>query len=333
VQLHDCSLVRAAILDTLGVVYQGLGEYHRADLLLMEALSLRLKDPNTTPEELASSWHNVGCLRLDQGKFAEAEKWLRQALALRKQHVGNDAIQVARTEFHLVWTLAAMRSPPTAEVQAEADRLFNDILRIQQLQLGEHHRDVGVTLAAWATWKWSRDAPLLEVYAMIDKASTIIQKSDPHDDLASGFSDYVKGAIARKSKNLPEAEKLYRQALAVSRKRFGSEHPVTALLLGDLAGLLNERGKKTEAEEAIREALTIGRQSPLRWHPLMIEGLQKLANAMRGRNDKEAEALYREALQIARALQRKDLAQPVLDQLNSLLREQNRHAEVKDLDW
>jgi tetratricopeptide (TPR) repeat protein len=330
VELRDRPLVRAAILNTLGAVYQGLGEHQQAEPLLVEALQLRSR-PDTPPAELASSLHNLGCLRHDQAQFAEAEKLLRRALTLRKQHLGENDLEVARTEFHLVWTLGSLRWPPPPAVKVEADQLFKDMLRIRRQQLGKEHREVALTLAAWATWKLSLNPHSWEAYPLLDEACTIIGKNDKQEDVARGFSVYLKGMIARNQRRLKEAEALYRQALAVTRKQLGPQHPITALLLGDLAGLLSELKDTKGAEDAIREALAIGRRSHLRCHPLMIEGLHKLANHVRGRNDKEAEALYREALGIARTLHRTDLARPVRDQLISLLRAQNRHVEVKEL--
>ena len=59
----------------------------------------------------------------------------------------------------------------------------------------------------------------------------------------------------------------------------------------DASQALKERETAIESlVRPIREALAIGRRSPLRWHPEMIKGLYRLALFVRSRDSKEAEA-------------------------------------------
>ncbi len=71
-QLADQPVVRAKMMNTMGQVYESLGLYDRAQLLLSNALAT-----NPTVETLSS----LGHLANTKGDFATAEAWYRKALA------------------------------------------------------------------------------------------------------------------------------------------------------------------------------------------------------------------------------------------------------------
>jgi tetratricopeptide (TPR) repeat protein len=54
-----------------------------------------------------------------------------------------------------------------------------------------------------------------------------------------------------------EAEPLYQQALALSQKLLGDDHPHVAQSLNNLAGLYYSQGKYKEAEPLYQQALNI----------------------------------------------------------------------------
>ena len=64
---------------------------------------------------------------------------------------------------------------------------------------------------------------------------------------------------------------MHRQVLESVREQLGERHPLTAMMMGNLAGLLRQKGEMVEAEKLIREALDIGRHGPLRRHPMMAD--------------------------------------------------------------
>ena len=125
---------------------------------------------------------------------------------------------------------------------------------------------------------------------------------------------------------------MHRQVLEGVRGQLGDRHPITAMVLGNLAGLLRQKGELVEAEKLIREALDIGRRGPLRWHPMMADAVIQLADYVRDRDGgKEAVQLYAEAV----AILRRHLPdnQPMYDQavskLKDLLRKQGRESEAE----
>jgi hypothetical protein len=57
--------------------------------------------------------------------------------------------------------------------------------------------------------------------------------------------------------DLAGVEAAYREALAVSYRAFGEEHPSIALQLGNLASVLVDRDRWVEAESMYRQALAM----------------------------------------------------------------------------
>ena len=96
-----------------------------------------------------------------------------------------------------------------------------------------------------------------------------------------------------------EAEPLVREALAIRRKLFGSEHPAVAGSLNTLAGLLETQRKLSDAETASRQALAIRRRRFGNGHPDVASSLATLGHLLCDENQPaEAEPLLRECLDV-----------------------------------
>jgi Flp pilus assembly protein TadD len=74
---------------------------------------------------------------------------------------------------------------------------------------------------------------------------------------------------------------MYREALAVSQKVLGPEHPDKATSLSNLAVLLQARGKLAEAEPMYREALAVSQKVLGPEHPDTAQSLNNLAGLLR----------------------------------------------------
>jgi tetratricopeptide (TPR) repeat protein len=349
-ELTDQPAVQAALLDTLGNVFRGLGEYDRARQLLQEGLDIRERLYGPEHLDTAVSYFHLGWLYQDLGQFAQAEKFYRRALAIRRAALGNDHLQVAETMFHLAWLLGHQlpQPAPTPERLAEAEQLFREVLRIRQEKLGNDHRDVAfsqLALAALLTGKGGAD---VEALSLVAQALPILDKQDGGDPAGSTLARFLEAEKARTAGRYDEAERLHRQVLATAQAHLGRRHPITALILGNLAGLLRKKADIArdqgdaprsqrlyqEAEQTLREALDIGRSSPLRWHPQMIEALNQLADHLRNRGDvQEAERLYREALSLAEyRLKDQPPYRQTRAKLADLLRKQGRPQEAAALE-
>jgi tetratricopeptide (TPR) repeat protein len=364
-QLKNQPAVQAAMLDILGNVYRSLGELERAGPLLREGLKIRQNRFGSEHLEIAKSLFHLAWLQQDLGEYQEAERLYREALRMRQKFLGNDDLPVADTMFNLAWVLVH-RLPelqPSSERLAESEKLFREVLRIRRATLGKKHRDVAFVLTALAALLFGRGGADLEAGSLLVEAAQIFQEADETIPTGNVLVTYFRGERARKAGRLDEAVQLQRQVLESVRAYLGGQHPLTALALGNLAGLLRKQGDLASAEKMIREALAIVRPSPLRWHPMTIEALNRLADHVQDRENPvlaastvgllgsplgkgpfvaasalvpgrcEAEMLYREAFTIAQRRLARDhpLFRQTLNKLTALLRKQGRQKEADAL--
>jgi tetratricopeptide (TPR) repeat protein len=97
----------------------------------------------------------------------------------------------------------------------------------------------------------------------------------------------------------PEAERIFRRAIAIDERTLGPDHPQMAIGLSNLASLLYARNRLAEAEPLMRRMLAIGEQSLGLDHPNVATGLNNLAQLFKATNRfAEAEPLMRRALAI-----------------------------------
>jgi len=132
----------------------------------------------------------------------------------------------------------------------------------------------------------------------------------------------------------PEAEPLYRRALAIWEKSLGPDHPNVARALNNLAGLLQATNRLAEAEPMYRRALGIDEKSYGPDHPEVARALNNLALLLQATNRlAEAEPMDRRALAIDEKSYGPDHPNVAirLNNLAGLLRATNRLAEAEPL--
>ena len=224
------------------------------------------------------------------GRFAEAERMLRRALALRRTHLGDSHMDVAATLNSLSNVLAQ------TDRREESLGLAREALAIQQRVLGPNHLEVAATLSMVA--RRSGDLPAAE---SLFRAAREIQRASlgpEHRELALTSRDLADN-LAAQGKN-DAAEAMLRETLAIQERLAGPEHASAAGTMTALANLLRaQRIKEAEAESLYHRAIDIlKREVPDRPARLVgpLYGLEELAHS-RG-DHARAEALARDVLDI-----------------------------------
>ena len=100
-----------------------------------------------------------------------------------------------------------------------------------------------------------------------------------------------------------EAEPLYLQALEITKRRLGEDHPDVATRLNNLANLYSAQGRTNEAEPLYLQAIDLGKRRLGEDHPDVATRLNNLANLYsdQGRYN-EAKPLYSKALDMRKRL-------------------------------
>ena len=154
------------------------------------------------------------------------------------------------------------------------------------------------------------------------------RRTDPGSaKLASGV--LLLGIVQENSSRFDEAEKSYREAVALYESTLGPDKPQTAEALWSLAELHAFRGKRADAEKEFERAVAIERKSLGARHPQLASTLIDLGSLyMNERRYREADAALTEALGIYRALDHPDAAD-ALRILGVSLTGQERYAEAR----
>jgi tetratricopeptide (TPR) repeat protein len=356
--------VKSALLDVVGRVYHKLGLYDRAVPLMTDSLALRRK---TGEGDVAEGLQRLGQLRLDQGRYADAAKLLRESLDLRRRTLGARHRDTARSATFLALALLrqgdAQAEPLFREAVAthrslrpsspldladsltglalyqnskgaysEAETLLREGLVLQRQALGNDHRLVAETLNNLGS-TLSRLGRDKDSEPLQREALGILRRiyPDGHPKLATAANNL--GLMLMASGNEAEAEGLFREALAIRRAKLPDGHPDLAQTLGNLGLLLQNRGALTEAEPLHLEALAIRRKAFGAGHLAVVVSLGNLGQLEQARkNFAEAESLLREAADMARktAGAKHPLTANCIQNLALLLAERNR-AEAETL--
>jgi tetratricopeptide (TPR) repeat protein len=127
---------------------------------------------------------------------------------------------------------------------------------------------------------------------------------------------------------------MLRRALAIDEASYGPDHPNVATDLNNLAPLLRNTNRLSEAEPIYRRALAIFEASYGPDHPAVATNLNNLAELLRTTNRlSEAEPMYRRALAIDEASYGLDHSNVAtnLNNLALLLRDTNRLSEAEPM--
>jgi serine/threonine protein kinase/Tfp pilus assembly protein PilF len=245
--------VEAELRNTLGDVYESLGEYQKAEAMSREALAIRRKLLGNEHPDVADSLNNLALALHAQGRLAEAETMYREALAIQKRLWGDRHPSVPDALHNLADVLRAQGK------LAEAETLHREILAMRRKRLGNEHPDVANSLNSLAGVLWNQ-GKLAEAETAYREALAMNRRllGNQHPNVATALRNLA--GVLRAQGKLTEAESLHREALALRRKLLGNEHPDVALSLSDLAGVLRAQGKLAEAEPLLRECLAIRQQ-------------------------------------------------------------------------
>jgi eukaryotic-like serine/threonine-protein kinase len=281
---------RAALLSTVGKVYERLGLTREAQPLLEKALAGLVEAHGPVHPEIAATLNDIGEALLDQGMFEEARARLEAALSMRRDLLGADDPAVAETLMDLGKVAQDSGDPSGAE------RYFRDSLATySRIGLGASSAaaDVMGELANLTTalGRFAESVALLEAAVRIDRPAL-------GADYPRVIMETHNLAFALQSQGrFAEAEPLFLRSNEQLRRVLGPEHPSTIDALSNYGRFLRHKGDFVAAEQVLRNALELN----LRVHQPDEEAVGtsqvNLATALHdlGRLP-EAEAQFRTAL-------------------------------------
>lgn len=247
--------------------------------------------------ESATATTLLGRVLREQGKYAEAETLLRQALAGREKLHGETDARTIGNRFLLAKTLIPLGKYAEAEAalkraldaqrrigrrgSTEELRIIN-LLGLVQLQLGRQAeaeillkqaladtRDLDDTKGLHArastmyilarTLNTAKKFPEAEKHAR--ESVALRERLGGTENAEVAKAQLVLGRALIGQNKLADAEALLRRALVVSEKTLGPDHNETAKIVASLAYLAGQRGHTAEAGSYLKRAADSARRA------------------------------------------------------------------------
>jgi serine/threonine-protein kinase len=317
-QLADQPVVRAKMMNTMGEVYESLGLYDRAQLLLTNALQT-----HATVESLSS----LGQLADTKGEFGAAEAWYRKALSAEEKASGPASAETAAIRAKLG---SALGESAKGE---EAERLLRQSLATRESLFGKDSAAAADSLARLGRLK-NAQQKFAEAEPLYRQALAIRRRALGPEDPETVNSIGDLAFLLNTRGNLNEAEKLQSESLALHRKLYGDSHILVADNLAALGILRFNAGDNEGAVAMDRQAADIFRTALGPASPQLAEDLIELGNALErmGRLP-EAEARIREGLAMLTKLLGENHPETASARHNlvNILHDEGRNAEAEKL--
>jgi eukaryotic-like serine/threonine-protein kinase len=244
--LQDQPATKAALLSTVGAVYDSLGQYQDALPILDE--SLRLQAQSHDPARVETLLE-LGRAKIGTGDLRAAEAPLQEALHLAQSDFGARSIESGRS----LWSLGMLRHQQGQFIEAKD-------LYVRSLDILESssapQTDVSVVLDDLAK-VYAREQQWVLAKQTYERALDIDRRvlGDNHPRIALRLENLA--VVAQNMGELKQAEVLYIDALGREERAYGNRHPETALVKGNYGLLLQREGRLTEAEPLLRDAVAV----------------------------------------------------------------------------
>jgi len=291
-ELKDQPGTQARMMKVIGSVYQHLGLYDQAGLLLNESLVIQRQIHGPTSIEITENLNLLANLELDKGHSEKAESLFQEALDIIHASPRKSLLK----ESEILSGLG--RAQINMGKYEEAAEFLNQALNMKKKELGVDHHDLAESLTALAEVYW--------LQARHDKAEPLLADAlrlqlmhlgENHYQVASAYNNMA--AVFREQGRYSDAIPLYETALNIFENVLEADHPDLASVLNNMATVYNDNGEYEPAGPLFERALAIRRKAYDHDHPLVAVSLNNLAwhHYLQGEYD-IAESLNREALAI-----------------------------------
>lgn len=252
-ELRGQPRVQAAILETIGSAYTGLGRYQEGEQILRQVLERRRAELGEGHHDVAESKKSLAMLLYATQRFDEAETLLREALGVFRNIRGDANLDTARVLNDLGAVLRAQQKLD------EAEECYRQSLQYREQFEGAVSLGVAETRNNFAGLLRARgdlDAAIEQQRLALSIRKQLLPGT--HALVAQSLGNLAvllasKGALA-------EAEQLYREALASEERSLGPTHPEHAVTLINLAALKQIQNDPAAACDLLRRALAIREQ-------------------------------------------------------------------------
>lgn len=303
--------LQAQVRKTVGIIYRRLGLLTTAEGHLQRALEVTQEVFGPRSEEAAGSLNEMGQLRIEQARYAEAEELFRRSLEIAQVGEQNETRLAAEGRHGLGSSLVGLSR--FEEAEAEIRTAYAARLAL----LGELDSATLRSQAVLGVIRFRRDGSAEAeriLHAVLEARRQI--HGPRHVEVATALNQLALPLQAQR--RFTEAEKLHREALEIRRDRLGEGHPRVADSWNNLGFALQHQGRFDEALPCLERAVQIRRTVLGGQHDEVARSLDNLGFVLQSLGRlAEAEAALEESIAIRqRALSPNQLS--IADSLRNL---------------
>lgn len=241
-------LVQAELQNVIGQVYTDLGDYEKADGLLLESLTTRREASGDT-REVADALFNLGVLRWRQSNFAEAEAVFQQAYDIRKEMYGTEVHPAVAGALNAL-ALSISKQGRLAEAVPMQERMIEIAPQLQEEPEEWTAMSMNNLAVLYQNLERYREAvPLAEKMLAIHRET----HEAPHPQIAMGLVNL--GSILTDALRAEEALPHLQRAVAMRETIYDPGHPEIASAYHNLAEATFRMGQYAEADSLFRRAI------------------------------------------------------------------------------
>ena len=290
----------AVALNSLGLVYRGLGQLREAEDAFRRAETIQERARGPDDPQVILSINNIASTLIEADRFSEAEPLLQRAQTIGAAKLPpDDPLRV-----DTIANLARVASGKGETGNAEA--LMKQVIAARERSLGTDNPRFADALHNLGTF-YQIEGRYDEAEPLLRRALAIRERvlGADHPDVATSLDSLASLATAQarldppdqRQKHLDLAEQRYARAIEILTRRFGANHPRTIEASVNHASLLLIKGELDAAAAIFKQAIAVEETTGGARNAVTAQSLDELASiyAVEGKHDL-AEPLRRRAL-------------------------------------
>jgi len=228
-------------LDNLAILYHDLGNYSKAELFYVQALSAKEKASGKENADYATSLNNLAELYREEGNYARAEALYEQSLVIFEKVLGKSDPNYALVLGNLAFLCQAQGS------YAKAEHFFIQTLDVVEKTLGKEHPSYATVLNNLG-FLYEKKGLYAKAELLHLQALSIREKTWGKDHLEYALSLNSLAVLYSHQGNDSKAEALFLQAYDIFEKNLGKDHPDCSKPLNNLALMYNMKRNLAKSE-------------------------------------------------------------------------------------